>query len=217
MVGSGRFWGVLLTSFASTAISEVGDRSFFTATILSIRYPRLVTFLATYSALLVQSLTSATFGTFVQAVVPQKTTFPVIPAACALLFGVFAFLYLLQAVSQYKANLKRRRSHAHNQALPQQEEQPAPQSLGESRRESWAAELVERENKTDADIRCLEECLLNEETTTDDGISKECNKVRRLRQISCTRQICSLRPGTPDSGESFVWCTWLKSETPRWW
>eukprot|EP01056_Protomagalhaensia_sp_Gyna25_P005429 Protomagalhaensia_sp_Gyna_25__5428@NODE_708_length_2799_cov_56_572464_g493_i1_p2_GENE_NODE_708_length_2799_cov_56_572464_g493_i1NODE_708_length_2799_cov_56_572464_g493_i1_p2_ORF_typecomplete_len179_score4_41UPF0016/PF01169_19/2_4e11NrfD/PF03916_14/0_11DUF5455/PF17537_2/0_47ABC2_membrane/PF01061_24/0_46_NODE_708_length_2799_cov_56_572464_g493_i158594 len=110
------FFGALFASFASTAISEVGDRSFFTATVLSLRYPRLLTFIATYLALLVQSLTSTTVGSVVQVVVPNRTHLPLIQIATSLLFIAFALSYLCQAISLYR--VQRGANHVPPLSLP---------------------------------------------------------------------------------------------------
>eukprot|EP01057_Protomagalhaensia_wolfi_P004800 Protomagalhaensia_wolfi_Nauph_80__4799@NODE_4_length_7346_cov_85_118106_g2_i0_p4_GENE_NODE_4_length_7346_cov_85_118106_g2_i0NODE_4_length_7346_cov_85_118106_g2_i0_p4_ORF_typecomplete_len227_score10_29UPF0016/PF01169_19/2e12UPF0016/PF01169_19/6_6e08DUF5455/PF17537_2/0_21NrfD/PF03916_14/0_74_NODE_4_length_7346_cov_85_118106_g2_i017082388 len=109
------FFEALFASFASTAVSEVGDRSFFTATVLSLRYPRLLTFIATYLALLVQSLTSTTLGSVIQVVVPNRTHLPLIQIATSLLFIAFALSYLFQAISLYRVQ---RASHAPPLSLP---------------------------------------------------------------------------------------------------
>eukprot|EP01054_Gregarina_sp_Poly1_P001680 Gregarina_sp_Poly_1__1679@NODE_1430_length_4167_cov_202_968780_g580_i2_p3_GENE_NODE_1430_length_4167_cov_202_968780_g580_i2NODE_1430_length_4167_cov_202_968780_g580_i2_p3_ORF_typecomplete_len271_score30_71UPF0016/PF01169_19/4_2e12UPF0016/PF01169_19/7_4e18DPM3/PF08285_11/0_53_NODE_1430_length_4167_cov_202_968780_g580_i218922704 len=169
---AGSFWGGLLTSFASTSISEVGDRSFFTATILAIRYPRFITFIATYSALLVQSLTSTTFGTLLQALIPQSTSVPIIPIASSILFGGFAVNYLVQAVSQCRAN-QQRKNLQQQQLLFCPSDDLKPRSLSETRREAWAAVLVERQNPTETTGSRVEENCREEIVGGDDETGQE--------------------------------------------
>eukprot|EP01053_Blabericola_migrator_P000845 Blabericola_migrator_1__844@NODE_1207_length_5107_cov_164_727183_g764_i1_p4_GENE_NODE_1207_length_5107_cov_164_727183_g764_i1NODE_1207_length_5107_cov_164_727183_g764_i1_p4_ORF_typecomplete_len204_score9_18UPF0016/PF01169_19/7_4e12DUF1624/PF07786_12/0_019DPM3/PF08285_11/0_091_NODE_1207_length_5107_cov_164_727183_g764_i114372048 len=134
-LGSGAsFWRGLAVSLVSTSISECGDRSFFTATILSIRYPRLITFAATYLALLVQSLTSTTVGSILQLVVPQKTHLPLIPIISAILFGAFAISYLREAILQHRAQ---QRVISRQSSVASRKENIVP-------REEWAARLLEK-------------------------------------------------------------------------
>eukprot|EP01053_Blabericola_migrator_P000501 Blabericola_migrator_1__500@NODE_1120_length_5378_cov_178_565054_g764_i0_p5_GENE_NODE_1120_length_5378_cov_178_565054_g764_i0NODE_1120_length_5378_cov_178_565054_g764_i0_p5_ORF_typecomplete_len262_score22_41UPF0016/PF01169_19/1_2e11UPF0016/PF01169_19/4_7e17DPM3/PF08285_11/0_17_NODE_1120_length_5378_cov_178_565054_g764_i031573942 len=161
-LGSGAsFWRGLAVSLVSTSISECGDRSFFTATILSIRYPRLITFAATYLALLVQSLTSTTVGSILQLVVPQKTHLPLIPIISAILFGAFAISYLREAILQHRAQ---QRVISRQSSVASRKENIVP-------REEWAARLLEKDEGSTLPLpeEILGDADFDDSTTAEDS------------------------------------------------
>ncbi|GAA6002895.1 hypothetical protein JCM10207_001886 [Rhodosporidiobolus poonsookiae] len=65
--------------------SEIGDKTFLIAAILSMRHPRFTIFLAAFSALAVMSFLSALLGTIVPTLLPKRWT----TVAAAVLFFVF--------------------------------------------------------------------------------------------------------------------------------
>ncbi|GAA5977912.1 hypothetical protein JCM11641_004327 [Rhodosporidiobolus odoratus] len=65
--------------------SEIGDKTFLIAAILSMRHPRVTVFAAAFSALAVMSFLSALLGTIVPTLLPKRWT----TIAAAVLFFVF--------------------------------------------------------------------------------------------------------------------------------
>ncbi|GAA5854170.1 hypothetical protein JCM8547_008253 [Rhodosporidiobolus lusitaniae] len=65
--------------------SEIGDKTFLIAAILSMRHPRITVFAAAFSALAVMSFLSALLGTIVPTLLPKRWT----TIAAAVLFFVF--------------------------------------------------------------------------------------------------------------------------------
>ncbi|GAA6032558.1 hypothetical protein JCM8097_004815 [Rhodosporidiobolus ruineniae] len=65
--------------------SEIGDKTFLIAAILSMRHPRVTVFAAAFSALAVMSFLSALLGTIVPTLLPKRWT----TVAAAVLFFVF--------------------------------------------------------------------------------------------------------------------------------
>ncbi|GAA5891749.1 hypothetical protein JCM6882_006193 [Rhodosporidiobolus microsporus] len=65
--------------------SEIGDKTFLIAAILSMRHPRITVFAAAFSALAVMSFLSALLGTIVPTLLPKRWT----TIAAAILFFVF--------------------------------------------------------------------------------------------------------------------------------
>lgn len=50
------------TSFLAILVSEIGDKTFFLAMIMALRYNKLVVFLGAYGALFFMTILSAVFG-----------------------------------------------------------------------------------------------------------------------------------------------------------
>ncbi|BGP16968.1 hypothetical protein JCM10213_007414 [Rhodosporidiobolus nylandii] len=74
--------------------SEIGDKTFLIAAILSMRHPRITIFLAAFSALAVMSFLSALLGTIMPALLPKRWT----TIAAAALFFVFGAKMLQEGI-----------------------------------------------------------------------------------------------------------------------
>ncbi|KAI5479044.1 hypothetical protein MNV49_004326 [Pseudohyphozyma bogoriensis] len=72
-------------AIAVIIVSEIGDKTFLVAAILSMRHPRMTVFSGSIMALAVMSLLSALLGTIMPALLPKRYT----TIAAALLFFVF--------------------------------------------------------------------------------------------------------------------------------
>ncbi|PWN88679.1 UPF0016-domain-containing protein [Acaromyces ingoldii] len=82
------------SSFSMIIVSEIGDKTFLIAAILSMRQSRPVVFLGAFAALAVMSVLSALMGVMFPALLPRSlTTF-----AAAVLFGVFGARMLLDGL-----------------------------------------------------------------------------------------------------------------------
>jgi len=93
---------VLLQSFAMIIFSEIGDKTFLIAAILSMRHPRFVVFSGAFAALLVMSILSAMLGHVLPSLIPRKWT----QIAAAVLFLVFGAKMLSEARNMESGNGK---------------------------------------------------------------------------------------------------------------
>ena len=80
----------LWQSFAMIIASEIGDKTFLIAAILSMRHPRLVVFAGAFSSLLVMSVLSAAMGHVLPTLIARRWT----QLAAAVLFLVFGLKML---------------------------------------------------------------------------------------------------------------------------
>lgn len=136
-------WLTAASAFTTTAASEIGDRSFFTATILALRFPKWVVFVATCAALCVQSLCAATAGSILQhyAVLHDHREWAIWLAA--VLFGVFALQHAYEAYSCHHSACRQGESVAAPTAIATDFGAPLlqPPIRQMSRRSSWAEDL----------------------------------------------------------------------------
>jgi len=68
------FWNAFVSSFASIGATEVGDKTFFIAAVLSMREPRLVVFAGAFGALVVMTVLSTLMGLVLPALLPRQYT-----------------------------------------------------------------------------------------------------------------------------------------------
>lgn len=64
----------LIRSLMTIILSEIGDKTFFIAAILSMRHPRLVVFLGAFASLVLMSMLSASLGHILPTLLPKKWT-----------------------------------------------------------------------------------------------------------------------------------------------
>ncbi|KAH8924881.1 UPF0016-domain-containing protein [Atractiella rhizophila] len=81
-------------SIAVIVVSELGDKTFLIAALLSMNNPRLLVFGAAISALALMSLLSSLMGTILPSILPRRYT----TAAAALLFWVFGARMLKEGI-----------------------------------------------------------------------------------------------------------------------
>lgn len=81
------------TSFLAILVSEVGDKTFFLAMIMALRYSQLVVFLGAYGALTVMTVLSTAFGRIATAWISPLFTNIVV----TLLFLYFGIKMLIDA------------------------------------------------------------------------------------------------------------------------
>lgn len=94
----GSWASIIAASFTSTALSEIGDRSFFVCTILSLKWPRWLVFAGTLTALTMQSLTSSIVGHLLSSVCSK----PMAESFCAVLFIFFSILFIKDAINHWR-------------------------------------------------------------------------------------------------------------------
>lgn len=103
----GRWEEIVFTvgaSFASTAVSEIGDRSFFTAVLLGLRYNRWIVFWGVFLALMVQSMTSSALGELFRYVTTAESGNAVALILSTVLFAVFSIRHLRESYYEWKEN-----------------------------------------------------------------------------------------------------------------
>ncbi|KAG2054403.1 UPF0016-domain-containing protein [Suillus hirtellus] len=83
----------LIRSFMTIILSEIGDKTFFIAAILSMRHPRLVVFLGALGSLVLMSILSASLGHILPALLPKKWT----QVMAGVLFLVFGSKMMMEA------------------------------------------------------------------------------------------------------------------------
>jgi len=83
----------LLRSFAMIIFSEIGDKTFLIAAILSMRHPRLYVFAGAFGSLLLMSLLSAEMGHLLPKLVPKQW----VHFAAGALFLVFGSKMMMEA------------------------------------------------------------------------------------------------------------------------
>jgi len=83
----------LIRSFMTIILSEIGDKTFFIAAILSMRHPRLVVFLGALGSLALMSILSASLGHILPALLPKKWT----QVMAGVLFLVFGSKMMMEA------------------------------------------------------------------------------------------------------------------------
>ncbi|KAG1727007.1 hypothetical protein EDB19DRAFT_1643247 [Suillus lakei] len=76
----------LVRSFMTIILSEIGDKTFFIAAILSMRHPRLVVFLGAFASLALMSMLSASLGHILPTLLPKKWT-QIMAGVLFLVFG----------------------------------------------------------------------------------------------------------------------------------
>ncbi|KAG2130862.1 hypothetical protein DEU56DRAFT_461733 [Suillus clintonianus] len=77
---------ILLRSFMTIILSEIGDKTFFIAAILSMRHPRFVVFLGAFASLFLMSMLSASLGHILPTLLPKKWT-QIMAGVLFLVFG----------------------------------------------------------------------------------------------------------------------------------
>lgn len=82
------------SSFSMIIVSEIGDKTFLIAAILSMRQPRLIVFLGAFGALAVMSILSALLGVMFPTLLPKWLT----TLLAALLFFGFGIRMFLEAL-----------------------------------------------------------------------------------------------------------------------
>lgn len=82
-------------AIAVIVVSELGDKTFLIAAILSMRYPRMTVFMGAFFALAVMSLLSSLMGTILPTLIPRRYT----TVAAALLFFVFGYKMLQEGMA----------------------------------------------------------------------------------------------------------------------
>jgi putative Ca2+/H+ antiporter (TMEM165/GDT1 family) len=92
----------LWQSFAMIIVSEIGDKTFLIAAILSMRHPRLVVFAGAFSSLLVMSVLSAAMGHVLPTLISRRWT----QLAAAVLFLVFGLKMLKEGREMQGGNEK---------------------------------------------------------------------------------------------------------------
>lgn len=120
-------------AFMTTLISEIGDRSFLTATILALRYPRTLVFAATYAALTIQSICSTLVGYMVRSFAFQYSRLPLVNIFGAVLFGVFTVHHAVEMLKSRRSDRHFSRSHPSTSSIENikldHEEFPTPCGL----------------------------------------------------------------------------------------
>lgn len=128
------FW----VAFSSSAISELGDRSFITATALALKHNGWVVFLATFLALSVQSVFSVAVGSSIKALFLNS---PLLRRAAEVAVAILYLAFATQnayAVYKHKAAAYRDADLAHL-LLQQQEEDETRMESARLRRDSAGA------------------------------------------------------------------------------
>lgn len=106
--GTSNILWTIFAAFSTTAVSEIGDRSFFTAVLLSLRFDRWTVFWGVFTALLVQSCCSALFGGFITSLIPLQYQKVITCSFSCLLFGLFAYRHLAESYDEYLENQEKR-------------------------------------------------------------------------------------------------------------
>jgi Ca2+/H+ antiporter, TMEM165/GDT1 family len=68
------FWKAFTSSFAMILATEIGDKTFFIAAVLSMKYSRSAVFLGAIAALIVMTILSTAMGLVLPSVMPRKYT-----------------------------------------------------------------------------------------------------------------------------------------------
>ncbi|KAM0789349.1 hypothetical protein ACM66B_000180 [Microbotryomycetes sp. NB124-2] len=106
-------------------VSEIGDKTFLIAAILSMRHPRMIIFAGGIAALALMSLLSSLLGTIVPTLLPKRWT----TAAAALLFFVFG-ARMLQEGLEMEAGEKGREKMEEEMREVQKEVEEAEEEIG---------------------------------------------------------------------------------------
>lgn len=80
-----KFWASFMTAFVMIVFSEMGDKTFLIATIMAMRHPRLLVFMASQLALTLMTVISAAFGLILPNLIPREWT----QYVAAVLFFIF--------------------------------------------------------------------------------------------------------------------------------
>lgn len=83
-----------LSSWTMILVSEIGDKTFFIACLMAMRYPRLVVFVGAIGALAAMTVLSALMGVLVPSVLSVRVT----QALAVVLFGAFGIKIIRDAV-----------------------------------------------------------------------------------------------------------------------
>jgi putative Ca2+/H+ antiporter (TMEM165/GDT1 family) len=88
-----KFWPSFLTAFVMILVSELGDKTFLIAAIMSMRHSRISTFAAASTALALMTVISAAFGILLPNLIPRKWTL----IMASVLFGIFGLKMIIEA------------------------------------------------------------------------------------------------------------------------
>jgi len=94
-----KFWSAFVNSVAMILATEVGDKTFFIAAILSMRHPQGIVFAGAIGALIVMTVLSVSIGFTLPSLLPREYTH----YAATLLFFYFGLKLLYEAYELYKA------------------------------------------------------------------------------------------------------------------
>ena len=76
-----------LLSFVTILVCEIGDKTFFLAMVMAMKYNQMVVFVGSYGALAVMTVLSTIFGAFITVLIQSKLITGVIVAALFFFFG----------------------------------------------------------------------------------------------------------------------------------
>lgn len=93
-IGENDFWGGLVSSLAMILVSELGDKTFFIAAIMSMKHGRMVVFSGAIAALALMTVLSAVMGFAVPNLLPKKYT----QIGATVLFFYFGARLLKEAI-----------------------------------------------------------------------------------------------------------------------
>ncbi len=93
-----QFWSSFANSVMMIIVTELGDKTFFIAAIMAMRYPRLVVFAGAAGALALMTVLSTLIGFALPSVLPRKYTH----YASAVLFAYFGYKLLGEAYQMQK-------------------------------------------------------------------------------------------------------------------
>ncbi|KAK4706044.1 Ca2+/H+ antiporter, TMEM165/GDT1 family, partial [Phenoliferia sp. Uapishka_3] len=111
-------------AIAVIVVSEIGDKTFLIAAILSMRHPRTTIFAGAFLALAVMSLLSSLLGTILPSLLPKRYT----TAAAALLFFVFGAKMMQEGI-EMEAGEKGREKMAEEMREVQKEVEVAEEEV----------------------------------------------------------------------------------------
>ena len=83
---SAGLWTSFLTSFSAIFVCEIGDKTFFLAMVMAMRYKKWVVFTGAYGALAIMTILSAVFGKVLTTLVSKFLT-DLITAGLFFFFG----------------------------------------------------------------------------------------------------------------------------------
>lgn len=97
-----KFWPSALTAFLMIIFSEIGDKTFLIAAIISMRHSRINAFVSALSALTLMTIISAIFGFVLPNLIPQTFT----KWLAALLFLIFGIKMFIEALGMDERRMR---------------------------------------------------------------------------------------------------------------
>lgn len=76
-----------MLSFVTILVCEIGDKTFFLAMVMAMKYNQMIVFIGSYGALAVMTVLSTIFGAFITTIIRSKVVTGLIVAGLFFFFG----------------------------------------------------------------------------------------------------------------------------------